>query len=119
MVYRIIFSLLLTAFMLQAKSQIKIVDSINATPIQDAYVFMDDGRYLGASDNKGCINLPQGYSGSITIQHISYELTKINSDSIKDNIVKMKPFIYTLPEVTSHMKILTILSSLYTHAVTQ
>lgn len=36
MMYRIILSLLLTAFMLQAKSQIKIVDSTNATPIQDA-----------------------------------------------------------------------------------
>lgn len=119
MVYRIIFSLLLTAFMLQAKSQIKIVDSINATPIQDAYVFMDDGRYLGASDNKGCINLPQGYSGSITIQHICYELTKINSDSIKDNIVKMKPFIYTLPEVTSTYEnpdylVLTVYTRCYT-----
>lgn len=59
MVYRIIFSLLLTAFMLQAKSQIKIVDSINATPIQDAYVFMDDGRYLGASDNKDALICPK------------------------------------------------------------
>lgn len=119
MMYRIILSLLLTAFVLQAKSQIKIVDSTNATPIQDAYVFMDDGRYLGASDNKGCINLPQGYSGSITIQHINYEPAKINSDSIKDNTVKLKPFTYTLPEVTSKYEnpdylVLTVYTRCYT-----
>lgn len=119
MMYRIILSLLLTAFMLQAKSQIKIVDSTNATPIQDAYVFMADGRYMGVSDNKGYINLPKGYSGSITIQHINYEPAKINSDSIKDNTVKLKPFTYTLPEVTSKYEnpdylVLTVYTRCYT-----
>lgn len=119
MMYRIILSLLLTAFMLQAKSQIKIVDSTNATPIQDAYVFMADGRYMGVSDNKGFINLPKGYSGSITIQHINYEPAKINSDSIKDNTVKLKPFTYTLPEVTSKYEnpdylVLTVYTRCYT-----
>lgn len=119
MMYRIILSLLLTAFMLQAKSQIKIVDSTNATPIQDAYVFMADGRYMGVSDNKGFINLPKGYSGSITIQHINYEPAKIYSDSIKDNTVKLKPFTYTLPEVTSKYEnpdylVLTVYTRCYT-----
>lgn len=119
MVYRIILSVLLTAFMLQAKSQIKIIDSTNATPIQDAYVFMADGRYMGVSDNKGFINLPKGYSGSITIQHINYEPAKINSDSIKDNTVKLKPFTYTLPEVTSKYEnpdylVLTVYTRCYT-----
>lgn len=119
MMYRIILSLLLTAFMLQAKSQIKIVDSTNATPIQDAYVFMADGRYMGVSDNKGFINLPKGYSGSITIQHINYESAKIYSDSIKDNTVKLKPFTYTLPEVTSKYEnpdylVLTVYTRCYT-----
>lgn len=119
MMYRIILSLLLTAFMLQAKSQIKIVDSTNATPIQDAYVFMADGRYMGVSDNKGFINLPKGYSGSITIQHINYEPAKIYSDSIKDNTVKLKPFTYTLPEITSKYEnpdylVLTVYTRCYT-----
>lgn len=119
MVYRIILSVLLTAFMLQAKSQIKIIDSTNATPIQDAYVFMADGRYMGVSDNKGFINLPKGYSGSITIQHINYEPAKIYSDSIKDNTVKLKPFTYTLPEITSKYEnpdylVLTVYTRCYT-----
>ena len=70
MKYHIICFLLLL-ISLCSNAQIRIVDGTDGSPVQAASVFVDSGKCVGVSDSNGTLPLPKGYTGTVTVQHLS------------------------------------------------
>lgn len=80
----------------------KVIDSVKVEPIAFANLVLDDGIRGTTSDIEGnfTLNIPAGYSGMITISHVSYKRLKLPlSYFTKNKIIRLAPSVTILSEV--------------------
>ncbi len=80
----------------------KIIDSVKVEPIAFANLVLDDGIRGTTTDIEGnfTLTLPAGYSGKITISHVSYQRIKLPASYFaKNRIIRLAPSVTVLNEV--------------------
>jgi hypothetical protein len=95
--------LLSAAHFLQAQTiSGKIIDSVKVEPIAFANVILDDGIRGTTSDIEGNFSfaMPAGYTGTVTISHVSYKKIKLPlSYFAKSKVIRLAPSVTILSEV--------------------
>jgi hypothetical protein len=104
-VKKVLISLILLGITSFAQAQTisaKVIDSLKVEPIAFANIVLDDGIRGTTSDIEGnfTFRIPAGYSGMITISHVSYKRIKLPlSYFTRNKIIRLTPSVTILSEV--------------------
>ncbi|MCE2996310.1 MAG: DUF5686 family protein [Cyclobacteriaceae bacterium] len=102
---KVLISLILLGITSFAQAQTisaKVIDSLKVEPIAFANIVLDDGIRGTTSDIEGnfTFRIPAGYSGMITISHVSYKRIKLPlSYFTRNKIIRLTPSVTILSEV--------------------